>query len=563
MSKLGRVLGAWLSLVTFSFCLAPAAEPTAESEREESLSGGDDSPRALFEAVILATVRRDAAGAALAQSRLVLEHPSSLYADYVVATFAKPQDYRKLLKDEFTRRHKEIEIRFAKSFCRAVQLGCNWFGNEFLSDEDFVVLCALAAYEARDFPLEVWCRNKLSESKNEAFRGIASTVFDNSLTTIQQVCQLHAIEHKSAALFRQHLMGKLNEAERETPEIVRVEAEMLLEEGAFDKALPVVDKLLVLEETPQLLFWRLWCLAALGRYEEAKAAIESLGQKAPHDPWTDCATEFGESLDAWEDNLSASVGLVLAAVDRLRNPATNSFEGTAVYTADDGRTISVYVAVAFDRAHFELMIRQNDRVMLAYRASEGRGRIYCDGDLTIQEFQRNAVYPVGSINVVPHEDGFRYFYNANISSAPNALSESRERIRIAPALLTPEKMTQMLRGPLLAKGNFPAAVVRERDGDRVTLLRAEARRPKLRRTEIQFSPDAMLTRVDFGQWTCKDLQYGSCESIALSPPRWPELPVTSRDDLEVATLFRLFAAVTSMFQSPQAAVASTAPPERR
>jgi hypothetical protein len=124
-------------------------------------------------------------------------------------------------------------------------------------------------------------------------------------------------------------------------------------------------------------------------------------------------------------------------------------------------------------------------------------------------------------------------------------------------------MTQMLRGPLLAKGNFPAAVVRARDGSRITLLRAEARRPKLRRIEIHFSPDAMLTRVDFGQWTCKDLQYGSRESVVLSPPCWPELPVTSREDLEVATLFRLFAAVTSMFQSPQAAIASTAPPERR
>jgi tetratricopeptide (TPR) repeat protein len=440
MGKLGRVLGVWLSLVAFTVCFASAAEPIVElPEQEVSLLSVGDSPRSLFEAVILATVRRDTARAALAQGRLVLEYPSSLYAEYVVATFAKPQDYRKLLTDEFTKRQKEIETEFAKSFCRAVQLGRNWFGNEFLSDEDFVVLCALAAYEARDFTLEFWCRNKLSQSKKDAFRGIASTVFDNSLTTMQQVYQLHAIEHKSAALFRQHLLGKLSEAERETPEMLRVEAEMLLEEATFDEALPLVDKLLALEETPQLLFWRLWCLAALGRYEEARAAIESLGQKAPQDPWTKCATEFGQSLDAWEDNLSASVELILAAIDRFRSPANNSFEGTAVYTADDGRTISVYVAVAFDRAHIELVIRQNERVMLAYRASEGRGRIYCDGDLTIQEFQRNAFYPVGSMNVVPHEDGFRYFYNANISSAPNALSESRERIRIAPALLTPEK----------------------------------------------------------------------------------------------------------------------------
>ena len=338
---------------------------------------------------------------------------------------------------------------------------------------------------------------------------------------------------------------------------------MLLEEGSFNEALPLVDKLLALEETPQLLFWRLWCLAALGRYEEAKAAIESLAQKAPQDPWTNSAKELGESLDAWEDNLSASVELFLAAVDRLRSPTTNSFEGTAVYTADDGRTISVYVAVAFDRAHFELMIRQNDHVILAYRASEGRGRLYCDGDPTIQEFQRNAFYPVASVNVAPDEDRLKYFWNANISSAPNAMAESRERIRIAPALLTPEGMAQTLRGQLLAKGNFPVAVVREPEGSRVTLLRAEARRPTLRRTELHFSPEAMITRFDLGWLVGKDLQYGSCESIVLSPPRWPELPVTSRDNLEPATLFRLLGAVTSLFQSPQAAVASTAPPERR
>jgi hypothetical protein len=73
----------------------------------------------------------------------------------------------------------------------------------------------------------------------------------------------------------------------------------------------------------------------------------------------------------------------------------------------------------------------------------------------------------------------------------------------------------------------------------------------------------MITRFDLGWLVGKDLQYGSCESMVLSPPRWPELPVTSRDNLEAATLFRLLGAVTSLFQSPQATVASTAPPERR
>ena len=564
MGNSGCMLGAWFSFLVFGICLAPAAEPAAEvAESQELLSKLGDSPQALFDAVIWATVRRDTAGLALAQGRLVLEHPGSVYANYVVATFAKSQDYRKLLKDEFTKRQKKIETGFARSFCRAVQLGRSWFGNDLLSDENFVVLCALAAYEARDYPLEVWCREKLSQSKNDAFRGIASTVFDNSLTMVQQVCQLHAIEHKSAAMFRQHLMGQLSEAERESPEMLRVEAEMLLEEGRFNEALPVVDKLLALEESPQFLFWRLWCLAALRRHVEAKAAIESLAQRAPHDPWASCALEFAESIDAWEDNLSALVGLLLPAVDRLRNPVTNSFEGTAVYTADDGRTISVYVAAAVDRGHFELMIRRNDRVILAYRASEGRGRIYCDGDPTIQEFQRNAFYPVGGINVVPDEDKVNFHWSANISSAPNAMAESRERIRIAPSLLTPEGMKQALRGQLLAKGSFPVAVVRERDGSHVTLLHAEARRPKLQRTEIHFSPDAMITRLDSGRLTCKDLKYGSRESVTLSPPRWPDMPVASRDDLEAAALFRLVGAVTSLFQSPQAGVASTALPERR
>lgn len=561
MSKLGYVLGAWLSLIVFDFCLASAAEPTAIlEERQEPLVFSGDSPRALFEAVIWATVRRDKAGAAAAQGRLILEHPSSLYAEYLVATFAKPQDYRKLLKDEFTKRQENIEAEFAKSFCRAVQLGRNWFGPEFLSDEDFVVLCALAAYEARDFPLEIWCRNKLSQSKNDAFRGIAGTVFDNSLSLMQQVCQLHAIEHKSAALFRSHLMGKLNEAERESPEILRVEAEMLLEAGTFQQALPVVDKLLTLEATPQLLFWRLWCLASLGRYEEAKAAIRALAQRAPQDPWTDCAIELGESLDAWEGNLDALVSLFLVAVDRFRTPSTNSFEGTVVYTPDEGRPISVYLALVLDRAYFELIIRQDERVVLAYRALAGQGRIYCDGDPTIQEFQRNAFYPVAGISVVPEEDRLRYMWNANISSAPNAMAESRQRIRIAPILLTPEGMAQSLRGQLLAKGNFPAAVVQAADGSRVTLLHAQARRPQLRRTEIHFSPEAMITRFDLGGLTCKDLQYGPSDSVTLSPPRWPELPVTSREDLEPTTLFRLLGAVTSLLQSPQTSVASTAAP---
>jgi hypothetical protein len=59
-----------------------------------------------------------------------------------------------------------------------------------------------------------------------------------------------------------------------------------------------------------------------------------------------------------------------------------------------------------------------------------------------------------------------------------------------------------------------------------------------------------------GRFTFENLRYGRSDTITLSPPRWPDLPVVTRDEMDPASFFRLFGAAYSLFASKPTSTAA-------
>lgn len=554
------ILNAAMCLGGAAFCAEPLVQSAPEPLADASRPLGLDASRSLFDSLIVATVNRDAPAASQAKARLVLEHPQSIYARYVVTSFAQPADYRKLLRDQLKEHQEELGAGFANAFCQAVHLGLAWFGPQFLADDAFLLECALAGYEARDYRLKTTCLDKLRQSEKEPTRQIASIAFSDWSTNVEKVLRLHEIDEQPAPLFEQHFASRLSGAERELPEMLRVAAETLLEDGKFADALPLVEKLVGCEQTPQVLYWRAWCLAATGRTEDAITAIATLQQLAPGDPWAASAVEIGASLHSLEANFAAMADLLLAAAERIRREDNEGVEGTISYRTKDGHTISVYVGVMFGQGAFEAVVHEDGQIVLAYKAAQGQTHAYAGGEPTIQAFRQSATYPVFSCAVDVQDDNLSYHWNVNMSKSAEAISQIRERIKISPTLLTREGLEKVLRRTLQVRGILPAALVRDASGTCLTLLHPQARKPELERSVFRFAPDAALTHVQVGRFACENLRYGPSDAIDLSPPRWPELAVVDREAMDAASTFRMVAAAISLFDSKSA---STPAPERR
>jgi hypothetical protein len=105
-------------------------------------------------------------------------------------------------------------------------------------------------------------------------------------------------------------------------------------------------------------------------------------------------------------------------------------------------------------------------------------------------------------------------------------------------------------------GVFPAELVRDGQGTWLTLLHPQARKPMPERSQLHFAADGALTHVEMGRFTFENLRYGRSDTITLSPPRWPDLPVVTRDEMDPASFFRLFGAAYSLFASKPTSTAA-------
>ena len=516
------------------------------------LTRNPDSPQAAEVAsdlLMAGTVLRDADTQQWARTRLLFDYPRSFAARYAVASFADEKSCRAFLQTLTRSLKDDPSEKNCRRLVQAIEVSLAAWGPTLVTEDAFVLECALVSYCVQHGPLHQLCRAQLARCSEET-REIAAIAFESE-STRETIEKLHALDESSSArLYEQFFYSRLTPEERQQPRMLRMAAEMHLRNGALEEALPLIEQALVLELDPQLLCWQGTCLAAVGRSGEACEALRAMQREFAESPWAERARRLARTIERQDESLAQHAEELFALLGRMRGEGLDQLEVRFELRSDEA-PLGAYVNVAFSQSRLEAVLSRDSAVRLAYRTTDRDCRMYFDGESAIMEFAQAGALPVPSVRLVRSEGGG---YKVDISGAANSdsagqkMSRARDSLLDSPVLSSPESLAELLRYTLVRRGYFPEPVG---SGDREVVLRWSApamAEPTLREWECRISRNESRMTFSAADGNLRlEIRHGPAGSFELSPPDWPDVPVARRETMDPTALFRLMAAIVQLF----------------
>lgn len=511
------------------------------------------APRAAMDLLMAASVKRDTAVQSAAAAHLVFDHPGSLQAAYFLTTYGQNHaQYKSFLQTQFEAMAPTLAAETAVKFTRAVELGVRQWGPGFLSGDDFLLQCALAAKVAGALNIEFFCKERL-RSASETTRRIAEISLGRDSAAAKFLALSAIGDNKSARQHQSYFLRQLSDQERGLAEVRRVIAATLLAEKKFAEALPIVDGLLSESPSDQLQYWKAWCLASKGQEPSALAELAQLVAKYPDSPYLPAAAELTASLGSLVENLDDHAETLDRAFSKLRSGEVSRIESQLGYVPKAGGEVEIYLALDTSGGEtLELVVQKNKATVLAFRSSPQGCRLFTQGDAAVHEYARSGVYLAPQLAFHPAADGsFQFNWSANLQGAPGGAASALQGVASSPVLATKQNILALLRHAV-ARGTFPSPV-RQRAGMQVcSYLTPQADGPEISRGELSVDASGMLTGFHFDKLTCRRLKYGRTGDFEFSSPAWPDLPKSEHDQFDAATMFRFMAAAMSLLQEQSA-----------
>ncbi|MBN2475236.1 MAG: hypothetical protein JXB62_11545 [Pirellulales bacterium] len=522
------------------------------------------APRVTFELLMAATVANDAKLADEAKGGLVMQYPTSLYTQYLLSTFPNPADYRKLLTGLLKDRDDVFSGDFAKPYCRAAELGVKRWGDSFLSDDTFLLQGALMARAAGDYRLELLCLPKLARCKDPTQR-IAQIGFSSTEDDVTKIAELSEIlDNPTARLYERFFYGRLSDQQRASREIVRIVAKNHLAASEFSEALPLIEKLAG-DDDPQMLFWLGWCRATLGQTDQSLDVLDGLCRKHPQSPWSGQAKDLAQRVRQQQANLDQCADALLRVTSKARQHEMGAIEGTVAFRRDDGRELSLYLALIPERGHLELVLHQAGEILLGYQTTDRKSKLFFAGEPAIDVFDQKAFYPSPQFSLTRDENGkFNFNGGLQITGSPEGISEVGQTVLDSPFLATKPGLLMLLTG-VTAKGWLPEPAATTEAGRQFRWVRPAVTRPDVDCWQCVVTSEEKLCSLRVGPVTCTQLRYGPSDAFELAPPPWPDLPVVRKEKMDPAALFRMMGVAASLLnrQDNAEATAGRAEPTRR
>jgi hypothetical protein len=548
---------------------APSAAPTIE-QLYDMLDGGDtagfveharrridtqfegpETPRLLIDLLAAALHEKNDAVAADAKACMVYFHPDSYLAPLVLQTFPNENAYRDFLKVRIDDLPADLEAPYARRHCAAVRLGLRQ--RDCLTGGSFLLRTCLLAQLAGDYHLAALCRERLELETDNDIRGTAEIVFDDRLGGVERVTKLHALDSSDARWCMRYFRLRLNDDEQAEPAIRGIAAEELLNSRKFAEALPLIDGLLVGDNDPRLLFWRVWCLAATDQVAQAHATHATLLEAHPDSPWTATA---GELLAACQHRQKVAPQYARALAKAIADwkQGVDSFEMTIDYRPEDGREFVVYVGFDTRRQLLELSLAEGGQTVLAYRTTRDASAYLMAGEPAVHRVRRPGFVPVPRLNIDRNQQGsfeFQFGLDLKASASFDLLRQAQQRTLDSP-LLSSEAGIQSILDRQLARGGYMLAPLDDdRGATRYAWKTPLGKEPGCDTMSFIVAPDGRLTSLSTERVTCHGLRYGASGSFELSPPAWPDLPVVEHDQMDASIGMRMLTAAVSLFTPRQ------------
>lgn len=529
-----------------------------EREAQEFLKAhprSEFAPRAALDLFIYATAADRKELAEEMRVMLALEYPESMQGAYLRTTFAKDEDYRKLLVKLLERNASAPREDFPRKYQRALAGGIKQFGKALLNDSDFLLKSAIIVGATGDAASQRSLLAAFTEraKDEETLRKIAVIAADENKTAAERATALHAeSENATAAFLRDFFLSRLSMEEKESAAIRRVTAESLLVKSKFSDALPLLEKLPAgadAADAAKILFQRILCHATKGESAKIAALQAELNERHAESPWR----ERGRAVMHAVDNAEKNMGLYAVALHEFIADAKQHFaalECTIVFDRGDaGKRLSVYLALSAAVNFMEVQVRDGDELKLAYKSGGKDSAIFMMDDPVIHRFLQPGPVPAPVLNLERNKDGsFSFTFNAQFQTGFQGVAAGNQKLLDSPFLNSREGAMELVRSS--ARTAVLLGDVTDSDGGKkFALVFPDVRKPESDELGITVSANHRISALRMGKFECRDIRYGPADTVKFSPPPWPEVKTVTAEQFDIPYFFKVFGKIAEMFSS--------------
>ena len=324
-------------------------------------------------------------------------------------------------------------------------------------------------------------------------------------------------------MFVEFYLTKLTAAEREQPEVLAIQVEMLIAAKATDKALELLPKLPTAGKDPKLLFWRGYCAADQRRFDAAVQALDQCRAADPAGDWGKAAAAYAAGLRSRTPALAAHADMMLALIADLKAGLERA-EVRLQWTPEPGQPPrEAYVALSLPDGLLEIQVRTGDKPQFLLRTDHDGLRLADLGENVAWRCKEGlGPVPVPRFTLTREPDGtFQFGVQLTTGKGIASFADVNAEVLGSPYVTTKAGMTELLdHKPVQVP--LPARTLE--NGDRqFRWLRPDFASGKLDQFSFTVNAQNQLVGVESAEVRTTLLRYGKAAAVKLAPAAWPEL----------------------------------------
>jgi tetratricopeptide (TPR) repeat protein len=490
------------------------------------------------------------------RSKLLLEYPHSFQAGYLITTFEDASKFAKFLDTLIQEKYKEDPKGLPESFCRLYKVGLQRFrGHKDLS-ESFTLLLKgyVLSQVANDEEIERQIRKNLALKQiaieDATQQELLTIVLSRTFSIAERIQKLHDFQGDKLASFlkRVYLEGLDPEAAN-SPEMQLIKVENRMEDKEFSQALSLIGNLppeLIL--APKVRYWKGLCYYGLGKDEEALKEFGDLYNAEPNGPWASTVKAFGEGILAVNDSFAQQADLLHQLMQALIS-GTEVFQVKVVHDNPDDQKepLHVYLAILPKQNFMEVSFTRGNDLFFAYRTTNVDSTLYFKSEPIIHHFPKPGPILSPTLDVQKDPDGgFNFSAEASIETNFSAAKQKSQKLLETPILNSRNGIHELLVYAYRKQGICPLKAQKIGEEIVYTSLMPDKRKPGIEYFKLVQGPTGKLAKLEFPEIQLTDLQYGTADSVKLSPPAWPQKQVRNHEQMDISLFFQVFSVLSQL-----------------
>jgi len=482
--------------------------------------------RVLLEMWMTAASLHDDAEVAEAQTRLLLEHPSSLPTQFLLRN-SSASTLQRLLLVKFTSISSPLDRLTIFRLNRVITL----HQAELLRTpkDQFLALCAIVAETPED--AAQFSKQIGDQYSQDAFASrIASTT---ELRNTEKFQKLQKLQDCSLAKAYQGYLfrDEFTDEDRKDQTIVTQYLNQLLRNKQFAMALPTILAMRSEEDDPRLAYWQAIIQAAQGDIAASQATLNELRASFPKSDWARASHRLSEALDNFTHNTRDHERILGGVLDRLQAKLDAPFAFELRLVQDSKPTASMRGNCDWKNGHLQVLAFVDDAPILGCSIRPEQCEWFAAKDKKIRRSDKSSFLPPFSLNIAsfleirPTSETFSFEFS---NSRAFTLRSSVQKILAQPILQSSNVDATIKKQ--LAYGRFPELVKEENGTKTLRWIAPQIEQPDFSILKLVVNDKCEIVSLDFDS-----KEAGYAIQVSVSKPtdlrsQWPKMELETASE---------------------------------